>query len=87
MSYHRRQDAIAKLGTNLVADVKEVKAVDAEERGVRVVWDDGAIGRVAIEDGGEIQKVIVLDEVGQRRRQVEWKMMKAGRIEILAAAL
>ena len=95
VSYHLRQDAIEKLGertTDGISSgqrngVKEVEAVDAENRDFRVVWEDGTVARIVVGNGGGVEKVVILDEEKNRKREMERKMLGAGAIEKLAMTL
>ncbi|MCJ1396249.1 hypothetical protein MMC18_009138 [Xylographa bjoerkii] len=95
MSYHLRQDAIVTLGESANTEldggqrnlVKEVKAVDAENRDVRIEWEDGTVGRLAVDNNGNLQKVVVLDDGKSRRREKERSILSAKTIGKLAQTL
>ncbi|MCJ1437261.1 hypothetical protein MMC27_006647 [Xylographa pallens] len=95
LSYHLRQDAIATLGKrrSIGADgeqqtgVKEVKAVDAENREMRIEWEDRTVGRVMIDNSGNIKKVVVLNHERSRIREKERSILSAKTIGKLAETL
>ena len=95
VSYHRRQDAVAKLdeearvasGLPQGEKIKSVKAVDAEWKDLRVVWMNGTCGRIRLKDDGAITEALVSGEDGKRRRSVERKLLRMERIENVAHTL
>ena len=67
ISYHLRQEAIVALGEQkpLGADggqpntFKEVRAVDAEDRDLRIEWEDEIDGRIVVDNNGNLEKAVV----------------------------
>ena len=87
--YYRRQDAVAKLDEEVRCksenvqeeEIKSVKAVDAEGKDLRVVWENGTCGRIRLKDDGAVKDVLVSGNDGKRRRSLERKLLSAERIE------
>ncbi|MCJ1397601.1 hypothetical protein MMC11_000796 [Xylographa trunciseda] len=92
ISYHLRQDAIVTMGESKRIGVdgeqenrfKEVKAVDAENRDIKIEWEDGTVGRIAVDDDGKLEKVVVMDGDGSRKREKERSILGAKTLEKLA---
>ncbi|MCJ1381971.1 hypothetical protein MMC17_005083 [Xylographa soralifera] len=95
ISYHLRQDAIVTLGEreSIGADseqqngVKEVKSVDAENRDMRIEWEDGTVGRIAVDSRGNLEKVVVLNHERSRIRDKERSVLSAKTLGKLAQTL
>ncbi|MCJ1420765.1 hypothetical protein MMC32_007124 [Xylographa parallela] len=95
ISYHLRQDAIVTIGEHrsLGVDgeqqigVKEVKVVDAENRDMRIEWEDRTVGRVVIDNNGNLEKVVVLNHKRTRLREKERSIFHAKTIGKLAQIL
>ncbi|MCJ1285393.1 hypothetical protein MMC26_004733 [Xylographa opegraphella] len=85
ISYHLRQEAVMALGEPKApgADaeqhngVKEVKAVDAENRDIRIEWEDGTVGRIAVDNSGNLEKVVVMNHQSSRMREKERSILSA----------
>jgi len=95
VSYHRRKEAVDKISEMLELhervhegdNVKNIVAVDAEARCLRIEWNSGVEGRVDIERNGKLTRVVVVGEDGKRRRDLELQMLKAERIERVSEVL
>jgi len=95
ISYHLRQDAIMTLGEvkGIGVDgehgngVKEVKALDAESRDIRIEREDGTVGRIAVDNSGNLEKVVVLDHERSRKREEERSILRAKTLRNLAQTL
>ncbi|KAL9116579.1 MAG: hypothetical protein Q9187_006897, partial [Circinaria calcarea] len=87
ISYQRRQEIVRKLreeftvGATERSELKDVKATDAEVTDIRIDWRDGKVGRIRMSKTGQVEKVLVIGEDGQRDRATERKIEVGGRIE------
>lgn len=93
ISYQRRQEAVGKLRDGLAvgatgrSKLKDIKATDAEVTDIRIDWIDGKAGRIRMSKTGQVKKVLVMGEDGQRDRAAERKIEVGGRIEDVGAWL
>jgi len=55
--------------------ITDISPADAEAKQVRIEWEDGRIGRVAIDEKGRVEKCVVIGEEG-RDRYVEAMIMR-----------
>ncbi len=78
MAYHNRTSIIKSLRKEFELDEKEsrkgkgrekilvdISEVDAEAKQLRIEWVDGRVGRVAIDDRGEVLKCVIAGEEGR----------------------
>jgi len=47
--------------------IKEIEATDAEGMDIRIGWEDGWVGRVWVNKGGGVERVVVVGERGRER--------------------
>lgn len=47
--------------------IKEIEATDAEGMDIRIGWEDGRVGRVRVDKGGGVERVVVVGERGRER--------------------
>ena len=67
--------------------IKEVKAVDAENRDVRIEWEDGSVGRIVVDSSGNLEKVVILNHERSRIKEKERNILSAKTLGNLAQTL
>ena len=79
ISYQRRKEAVLVLQEKVKHDngenaIREIDAVDAELRELRIDWTNGSVARIRVSQKGDIEKILVVGADGKQshgpRKQV-----------------
>jgi len=90
VGYHNRVNVVKGLRREFRLDEKEsrkgkgrekvladISAADAEAKQLRIEWVDGRIGRVVVDERGEVVKCVIMGEDG-RDRETEKRIVGGG---------
>ena len=80
----RREDAIAKMGSNNAEFVSRITLPGAENLEANIYLKTGSTANVRLDAKGKIQKVSAKDNVGRRLHPLKRQLQRMNRIENLS---
>lgn len=73
----RLDEKESRKGTGREKVLADISAADAEAKQLRIEWVDGRIGRVVVDERGQVVKCVIMGEDG-RDRETERKVVGGG---------